>query len=276
MRSSRELHDCSTAGGVFYGYLDIEIPGIPSFVMFMNGQDCPVCTNFLIRKTFEPQSLHIWNKLGESASSIIDIGAHSGVYSLVAAAIRPDLNVIAFEPNPDNYARLLVNITANGCSNVVPSRNAIAHQSGLFEFGWVSKGLGHLSSGGRLGSYPTPKATRLFVNAIQLDEALAGLPIGTRPLIKIDVEGGEVRAFAGMPKILALKPDIILETFHSEACEQIGAQTQSLGYSYFFIDEVNRRIEQRDCLRPADPQTGNMNQLLTTRSIAEIESLLKG
>src|SRR5687767_9879995 len=89
----------------YYGYYTADIFECPPFVMFTSN-DCPRAWNILYERTFEPQSMKLWCRLAREATGILDIGAHVGVYSLAAAALRKDIDVHAFEPNPYAFARL--------------------------------------------------------------------------------------------------------------------------------------------------------------------------
>jgi hypothetical protein len=64
-------------------------------------------------KTWEVTSLRVLSELTRTAELFLDVGAYSGVYSLVACADGPSA-VIAFEPNPHMLPILLQNIEVNG------------------------------------------------------------------------------------------------------------------------------------------------------------------
>jgi FkbM family methyltransferase len=210
--------------------------------------------------------MRLWCNLVPLATSIIDIGAQGGVYSLSAAAIRSDVPIHAFEPNPDGFARLLVNLVANDFKNIHPHREAVGHEYGMVQFSWYPKWLGHISSGGSFRKITSPEhATLLMVIMTPLDKVMDSVDLGPNPLMKIDVEGAEEFVFQGMPNVLAQKPDIILECFEDESCQKLTALTQPLGYNYYVIDEVNGRIEQRDRLYPGTVENDTKNQLLSVR-----------
>ena len=80
-------------------------------------------------KHFEATTLNLWKELAKKAKTIIDIGANTGVFSLVAGAVNPTAKIIAFEPLPDNYNKLQANVRLNNF-NIVAHRIAISNQSG--------------------------------------------------------------------------------------------------------------------------------------------------
>ena len=54
-------------------------------------------------KTWENDTGWIWKELCEVANTIFDVGANTGVYSLVAKTINKDAQVFAFEPSIDTF-----------------------------------------------------------------------------------------------------------------------------------------------------------------------------
>ncbi len=62
--------------------------------------------------------------------TVVDIGAHVGVFSICLATRYPFLRVYAVEPDPRNYAFLLQNIALNDAGNVIPINKAIAAEAG--------------------------------------------------------------------------------------------------------------------------------------------------
>ena len=267
MTTKADLEASNRSGGRHFGYVDIVVPPAPPFVMFVNGGDCTVTSKFLEQGSFEPSSLGLWARFAALATSIFDVGAHAGIYSLVAALLRPDLQIQAFEPNPDAYARLIVNITANGVTNIVPHRAGVGAQEGHFQLAWVTKRLGHLSSGARYidERTSTEGGTSVLARMLRLDSLLETLEPGKRPLVKIDVEGQEEGVFVGMSKLLAHRPDIILETFRADVCQRLTEMTKPLGYHYHQIDEAGSRLVERSELQPGTLEA--MNQFLTTHDI---------
>ncbi len=280
MRLKKDVEALQASGKLQFGYVDIEQFNCPPFVMFTNAGDCGICGFQLLGMKYEPQSTYAWSKLVVDATSIFDIGTRCGEYSLIAAALREDVPIISCEPNPDGFARLQVNMLANGVKNMKIRRVAVGATEGFAHFGWTSKFQGHISSGGRIvaGRFAAPpeQVMQLVVEVTRLDKLIEGLDAGPRPVMKIDVEGGELAVFEGMKDHLQKRPDIILETFLQDAADAINAMTKPLGYNYFFINEKERSLSQRAELRPvttADNDQG-LNHLLTTRSPDQVAAML--
>ncbi len=271
MRSKKDLEAIHAAGTAQFGYVDITMYNCPPFVMFTNGNDCAICDYMCQGRMTEPESTYLWSRLMPLATSACDIGTRCGEYTLIAAALRQDMPIVSCEPNPDGYARLMVNIRANDARNVMARRYAVSNAEGYVNFGWMPKFLGHISSGGHLvagvASQEAIKggAVMLAVETMRLDKIVEDIDLGRHPAIKIDVEGAEALVFDGMRRVLQSTPDIIVETFSKEACDLMMARTQDLGYRYYFVEEDERRIIPIDRLAPCDPSSNSRNQLLSAR-----------
>ena len=61
---------------------------------------------------------------------IVDCGANIGMAVLFFKAVRPESEVIAFEPHPVTFARLVENIDSNGLRHVHAENAAVADKNG--------------------------------------------------------------------------------------------------------------------------------------------------
>src|SRR5205814_738646 len=71
---------------------------------------------------------------GRSYDTIVEIGANVGFYTLIFSKLFPETRVYSFEPSTAAYQRLLKNLAANGCRNVVPFNCAVASEAGFVNF----------------------------------------------------------------------------------------------------------------------------------------------
>ncbi|MCB2108682.1 MAG: FkbM family methyltransferase [Rhodobacteraceae bacterium] len=268
MRTAADLATLNqTTGGDYFGYIDISIDGCPPFVMFLNGHDCWVASNFKDAGHYEPASLGLWCRVAAQASAVIDIGANSGIFSLAAASVNGTAPVLALEPNPLAFARLAVNVAANGAANIACKPVAAADKQGWAPFSWVAKDDGHISPGGHLGGSAEAGAVSVAVPTETISELTKPIALGDRPLVKIDVEGGERLVFEGMGPVLGLRPDILLESFDASVCAQLSDQLAPAGYRFYGINEDSGAIVERARLEPAT--RSQLNQFLTTRPIPD-------
>jgi FkbM family methyltransferase len=64
-------------------------------------------------KQWESLSLKLWTELSKSANTILDVGANTGIYSLIAGAVHPNARIYAIEPLKSVYERLEENLKMN-------------------------------------------------------------------------------------------------------------------------------------------------------------------
>ncbi len=75
----------------------------------------------LFKGAHEPGTTALFKKLVKEGMTVVDIGAHIGYFSLLAASlVREKGSVFAFEPEPRNYALLVRNIELNGFKKCNP------------------------------------------------------------------------------------------------------------------------------------------------------------
>jgi methylase of polypeptide subunit release factors len=98
----------------YLGYVDVEVEGVPPFLMFSTNDDQVAQTYFWHGPdAFESLSLRLWRELARHSGSVLDVGAFTGVYSLTAARANPEAEVYCFEPVKRTFGRLVINLKAN-------------------------------------------------------------------------------------------------------------------------------------------------------------------
>lgn len=136
-----------------------------------------------------------------------DVGANIGYYSLLAAS-RAKL-VFAFEPMKAIFDRLAKNVKRNGLSNVTMVNAAVSDRDGddtIFTQP-SSNNTGLASLQASEGAVPES------VPAVTLDTLIREHRLARVDLMKVDIEGAEVRAFEGGRELLSPSdaPDVIFE-----------------------------------------------------------------
>ena len=168
----------------------------------------------MISGLYEPETMCAIRDLLPARGVFVDVGAHCGMFTLFAAQqVGPDGTVIGFEPSAREFTRLEAQVTLNRLNNVHIHRCAIADAAGVVQLRLAEAGhAGHNTIGERF-AYGHVKMARLeTVPATTLDIALADL---TRcDVMKMDIEGAELRALAGGAATIArLRPALVLEVF---------------------------------------------------------------
>ncbi len=128
--------------------------------------------------------------------TVIDGGAHVGFYTLLAAKLLKSQGlVVAFEPDPRNFALLQANVALNGLSRVSHlEQKALSNADGELDF-WVSANDSMIGS---LVELPGLQQSGTRVAATRLDDYLTSQNIGKVDVIKLDLEGAEALALQGM------------------------------------------------------------------------------
>jgi FkbM family methyltransferase len=184
-----------------------------SFLMesFVNpwGRDDAILSEIHNGKFSEPESLRLWLfavTRTKPNTIVLDVGAYSGLFSLLAAASKSDIRLVAFEPSSVTYGRLVQNIMWNSMDlRVVPANLAVsdksgivilAHQYGLYTMS-PGEGINGAADSDHTQSIP---AINLDILLEQRDRRPPGLNSAAVPIgpfdaigpIKIDVEEQEV------------------------------------------------------------------------------------
>lgn len=162
---------------------------------------------------------------------VYDVGANVGYLTIaMARLVGPGGHVYAFEPLPDNYARLVEAVDLNEVGKTVtPVRAAVGAQVGRAQFlVHQSGGMGKLQgSAGRDAHYERT----LEVDVLTLDEYAQQAAGGPPDWIKIDVEGGEVGVLQGARRLLTeRRPGLLLELHGPEAAAGVWRQLGEAGY----------------------------------------------
>ncbi len=158
----------------------------------------------------------------QPGDGFLDIGANAGFYTLLASRlVGPSGRVYAFEPVPENIAKIHRHLQLNRVSNVCLYEAAVSDQVGMAVFRTADAGeCGCLSTDGDLE-----------VETVTLDELWGTGRLIPPRVIKIDVEGAEAKVLRGGAKVIQHSRPTILLAGHGTArqreCEAI---LESFGY----------------------------------------------
>ena len=145
---------------------------------------------------------------------VYDIGANIGYFSLIfARKVGSEGQIFAFEPLPENIERLQENLMLNHREdNVTVVSSAVSDSTGTEEF------LVHsLHSMGKLAGVNgrnTKYQRSVIVKSLTIDGFIYDEGKPAPDIVKMDIEGGEVKAIRGMTRLLSDKKPIILLELH--------------------------------------------------------------
>ena len=157
-------------------------------------------------------------------SLFVDVGANIGLYSVIAG--RNGNDVISFEPEPRTYSFLKENL----------SKNEVATSEAYNCAAWDSEGFVDLKKGWTTAWTQTVEGSQ--IRATTVDSVLRGRVPG---LVKIDVEGSELKVLQGMRETLetANRPKIIFEARTGTKLHESTDFLQRYGYRITTLDKTD-------------------------------------
>lgn len=185
---------------------------------------------------WESETIRIFHRLAKKAKLVLDIGANTGVYSLIVCAANPNAQVWAFEPVPRIYQRLCENLKLNGWQDRCLVRHeAVSSFVGLAKF--------------HVPDQEYPSSASLQVQGFHgVQGQLIEVPVTTIDalcskhervdLVKIDVESAEDKVLEGMQQVLTeSQPAIIVECLADGPYKAVQDILARVGYRFFHLCE---------------------------------------
>ncbi len=193
-----------------------------------------------IGNTWEAETLWLWIKLSKSSKIIFDIGANTGIYSLIAKTVNPSAKVFAFEPSEETFPKLVYNDKLNN-TNIITEKIALSNESGtkifydIFEPNQTSASLSP-DKLKNLEGY-TGKMNEYKVHSETLADYIQKNNITHIDLMKIDVELHEPEVLEGFGNYLfQFKPTIIIEVLTTAVAEKLNTILLNSGYYYYHLE----------------------------------------
>jgi FkbM family methyltransferase len=170
------------------------------------------CRDAIVEGRFEEAEWRFVKKFLKKGMTVLDIGAHHGFYTLLAAKeVGVEGHVIAFEPSPRERSRLSTNLRLNHCSKVKIEPFALSDQDGEAPF-FVVDGRQTMFNSLRPPAGPAP-INRITVKTVALDSYVEKEQIERIDFVKIDAEGAELDILTGAQVSLGqrFRPLIMIE-----------------------------------------------------------------
>lgn len=179
---------------------------------------------FFSRLSYEGESLRwLEGRAARDYDAIIEIGANVGLYTvffdrlsrLPGARLK---EIVSFEPSPEPYRRLLLNLEANGANKVAAYPVAIGDVNGFKTF---FEPLGSLTNGSFNREFASLYSTTVLERSVMVFDAIGLKPLFERSekvLLKIDVESYEPQLLEAIGSLIVqYRPDIVLEVLGNTA-----------------------------------------------------------
>jgi len=188
---------------------------------------------------YEYEFIWMFEKIIAQCNGFLDIGANTGLFSLIAAKSNPKCKVLAFEPSPDAYTYLQKNVQSNLLGEQInPQPFAVSNTEEVLEFYKVHNpkypNVPNLSGAASL-VYMNAEHKKISVQTVGLDSFLEkNYPNLVVDFVKIDAEGAEEHIIQGMMQTIQRhKPIITCEILLGDIGHNIQQLLKEQGYEFY-------------------------------------------
>jgi FkbM family methyltransferase len=209
-------------------------------------------------------ALELFATLAQKSDVMLDVGAYTGIFTLVGTLVNPNLTAHAFEIVPDAYEALRENCARNG----ILDRTTLHHVG-------IGKPETHmrLPKESMYSTLPDSYSSRLqfdtgvLVPFRSLDSLANVLPRSSRVVIKVDVEGTEAEVFRhGQEFLSSFHPEILCEVLPEVAnAADVEALVAPHGYRFYVVREADLLTASR-----LEPDTRFRDWFFTTHDAGEL------
>ncbi|MGH2810709.1 MAG: FkbM family methyltransferase, partial [Actinomycetota bacterium] len=180
--------------------------------------------------------------------AVLDLGSFIGTYSLTAAAAG--CRVVSVDASPNNAALLRASAARNGFRHLHVVHAAVSDSAGSVDF------FAH-GPWGRLNHEGIDKPT-VSVWALRVDDLVSRMGWDRVSFIKMDVEGSEVAALRGMPRLLSGpdSPTIMFESnwhtlrFFGETPSTLLGTLEDYGYTSYHLEDGKLTLTNSEEFQP--------------------------
>lgn len=223
-------------------FLKSDFVVIQGHKMFLDPKDS---LRLSLSGTYEPLETEVVKKIVKKGNTILDIGANIGYYTLLfAKLVGKKGRIIAFEPDPDNFALLKKNIEINNYKNVILVQKAVSDKTGKLRLYFCEDNKGNhriYDSGDNRQS--------IKIESIRLDDYFKNYD-GSINFIKMDIQGAEGGALQGMPNLLKKNKVKIVTEFWPIGLKEFGIAPKEYlkllienGFKLYNANKQEKKIE---------------------------------
>ena len=219
------------------GTIKVGLPNGKSLVIKSDGRDT-IASRMYWRglNGHEPETISLFLHLLSNAKVVFDVGASTGLFTLIAGTINPKIEVHAFEPVPEIFDSMVRNIAANGLTNVEAVRACVTDHDGEIDlYPNQSPALPFQASiRENYGGHETPRKIR--AQALTLDSYADQIGVSTVDIIKIDAETSEPSILKGAQTVLRkYTPWVICEVLYDDTDRMFPGLLDENVYQFFHI-----------------------------------------
>lgn len=211
----------------------------------------------------------LWLSLTENCEIVFDIGANSGLYSILSAIHNSKVMVYAFEPFPEALSWLKINLDINNLADqvkIVPL--ALSNKVGSSKLYIPAKKFGAVleSSASLNPNFRTEHDQVLDIEITTIDQYVSEMNISDIDVIKIDVESQEHLVLEGALKVLKfMRPVIFIEVLKEANFESLEKIARENNYVSLYINGSTIKKQEKVFYSP-----DNYNQILCPKEKLDI------
>ena len=221
----------------------ITVRGVP---LWMDLDDQILARHYDSHGAYEEMEFELFKKAIRPGMNFIDIGAYVGDHTVFMSNFAgPEAKGYAIEAAPGNYELLVKNLEENNIKNVKAIHAAAMNYNGETEIFLSSRNHGdhRVYDAHDEAMFYEQRRTSVKIPCMTID-SLNFIP----SIVKIDVQGAEMKVFAGMTKILSTNIILFCEywpyglsRFGQPPTDMLHLLT-NYGFSIFEISEEKRDI----------------------------------
>ena len=218
------------------GVYKFKISKTSFFMLNIINDDSSVVKHFW-RGSHDLKELDLWFEISKNEGIIIDVGAHTGLYTITSLRANPKNSVVCFEPYFMNLSRLITNLRLNGISNNVSTvLGAVSNFDGKSNFK-IATEKSYMSKGGILSKKGQE------TNVYKLDTWFLKKLEKKINAIKIDTEGEDLKVLLGAKNLIKeYKPKIIIEVREENKID-IGNFLKSNSYKIYDVNHFDHEFD---------------------------------
>ena len=138
--------------------------------------------------------------------TVIDIGAHIGLFSLLVSQLCKTGKILSFEPVSENFDLLVSNLKLNHIENILPFNMAVSKNSGRLDL--------FLNNDQSAHSIFSKSSESISAESTSLQKIFDENKISSCKLLKLDCEGAEYQIIDSLPSEYLDKIQNIVMEYH--------------------------------------------------------------
>jgi FkbM family methyltransferase len=192
---------------------------------------------------YEPNEFFLLSKILKPGMTFVDVGANMGLYTLYAARrVGPAGRVLAIEPSTREIAILENNIRLNALTNVRVRTDPLSDEVAEVELLVAQAQYSGHNTLGAFG-YSTQLDHREKAQSNLLDDVVTAEGLSRIDVVKIDIEGSELKALRGATGTIQRHHPLLLLELSDRALQHQNANSSDVlsllaqfGYKVYTFD----------------------------------------